>query len=251
MKKTFLLATLLSIGQALTAQNYFKPGMVWEESTEIISGGVPVEIQLKYFLGDFEEIEGRMAAPMYSERSDLGTSLQCYISTDGNKVYTLCGNTDKEWKLMYDFDISVGETVNVWSTPYLSCNNFGFGPHGVDCLEKNYIPSSCGNIELIRVDDNRYPDSQREIYWISGIGSNLGVTMNCGYGMDGRGGRLLKATFNGKTIYEDANMSQIRTTGTTYGQSEFYNMQGTRVSTPKHGELLIEVTPSGSRKRRF
>lgn len=252
MKKEYLIVALLAISQTIMAQNYFAPGMIWEERTDIINeAGFPEDILLKYYLADWEEIDGRQAAPLYCERAGTETALICYISTDGNKVFSLCGKTDKEWELLYDFDIAVGETAYVWSTPNVSCNNFGSGPIGVNCLEQEIVSTTCGPIEMIKVDDSLYPDPRIKKYWIKGIGSDHGVTLNCNYNADGIGGRLLKATFNGKTVYEDPNLSQIKNPNACSEKLEFYNLQGVRVETPKRGEILIEVSQSGCRKRIF
>lgn len=255
MNKTFTTALLLLSTHILYAQNYFQPGMVWEE---LIFPDEPFydDIPVKHFLGDYVMVEGREACPMYVEypnNPEKGTSLECYVSAIGNKVYTLCGKDEKSWELMYDFDIAAGQIIEVWKTPEYHNNCYGSGPYKIRCLETNIETTPAGDIEMILVDDlnENYPDFSLTAKWIKGIGSEGSSIWNCRYEVYGLGYRLLKASLNGQTLYEWSLESKITLRDEESGSSEYYNLQGVRIDTPQHGDLLIEVSKSGCKKRIF
>lgn len=152
------------------ADNYFKPGMVWETLASI-DGSDLMYKNFQYYLKESEPIKGRETYALYWKYAGdtKEERLRCYVSSEGEKVYVACGQS-QEWELMYDFSLKEGDACNVWMTPSLSSNNYGSGPFEMVCEGLSRVETKAGSVEILNIRDADDPNPTGKAYWIQGIG---------------------------------------------------------------------------------
>lgn len=234
------------------AQNYFSEGMEWQEIRINTASPDPVTHCITYFLDEPYELNGRTCYPLRIRRDDFeGTELITLLFPEGDKVYCE-GTTEGEWRLMYDFGLQEGQTVEVWEPQNQMINCINDRSVVIKCNELTMLQSLTGPLEALDVNVTDNPVADLKKYWIKGIGSSLGVLRNCDFNLDGIDSRLIKATFNGEVLYEVSAESAVKSLIVDQTEGvEYFNLQGQRVADPEAGQLVIKRTPNGTIKTIF
>ena len=147
-----------------------------------------------YFIEGDTVIAGIACKKLYSYNQD-NTGTTCYklaMYESQHRVYTF-SNGSQEPELLYDFNIAVGDELNVTS-PWM----------------REMVLTECKLINMRGVDrrafylkDNELPDElYKNGWWVEGVGSELGPLNPIGFGADGNYHSFLSCELNGEVICE-------------------------------------------------
>ena len=190
-------------------QSYFKEGTIWKTlvtSTTTPYGQSSVEVST---LSGQQVVDGYNTLKLYytNDGNDSSTTFIAYIRTDNDKVYFKLADSESEnWRLMYDFGLSVGEGCYV----YYLCNG------SVDESDKTYIKcigisDDASGLKVMSLEE--YNDETCNVLygtgkWLKGLASENGLRYNTGFNMDGLGSTLLEA-YNGSEVYYRNTVTDI------------------------------------------
>lgn len=212
MHNLITIITLFFIPMLASAQMYFKDGTTWQtritgthQYDNIIWSNTYATID------GTENVDNYQAMKMFCYDDDNIThKLYGYIRTDGDKVYIKPVNsTEKQWFLMYDFSLGVGEgcyvygAYNIDQNPdkhksYIKC--IGIGSEAESGL-------ATMTIEEYYETESGEKQSLGTFKWYKGISSEMGVLYNVGLGLDGIGKQLMTVSNNDNIIYQRTTTS--------------------------------------------
>ena len=251
MKKNIILIGMLAmVSMFVSAQSYFKDGVVWRTAEWTISPGYKVEFDNTSIDGT-EVVDGYEALKMYSFYEDMSQrELFAYIRTDGDRVYfKKPGLKTDDWLLAYDFGLKPGDVCYVYSlrfndegTPmasYVKCREIeedGKGGWTTMYIDE-YKDEAC----------TKYKDSG---IWLKGLSALRGPKFNLTLGLDGGFTSLYEVSCNGDVVYYDDTASvgdNVRSGVGVHRGGSVLAVSGTRTGSPAavssaNGMLLYKTT---------
>lgn len=175
----------------IKAENYFKEGVEWI-----------VEIVPTYPLSSYEK-SYKLIKSSEDIEADALALLDCrsgnteaLIKTENEKVYfRWIDAIDDQWYLLYDFSMLVGDEYDVYNAWYQVDPTDLPRSSQVKCLEINEADSKYDNWKTFSLREYTKRDEwvgERDLIWISGIGSVKGPLDNTTLNLDGDGTSLLR-----------------------------------------------------------
>lgn len=209
MKKLFTLFALAMLPAFAIGQSYFKDGTTWKTlvtSTTTPYGQSSVEVST---LSGQQVVDGYNTLKLYytNDGNESSTTFIAYIRTDNDKVYfKLADSESEDWRLMYDFGLSVGEgcyvyylcngSVNESDKTYIKCTGISDDASGLKVMSlEEYNDETCSFL---------YGTGK----WLKGLASENGLRYNNRFNMDGLGSTLLEA-YNGSEVFYSKTVTDI------------------------------------------
>lgn len=209
MRYLILLFTFILMPVISSAQTYFKDGTNWKMR---ICGDPPSESEEEVYLNGTETVDGYEALKLFwVDEYNSHPGVYLYIRTDGDKVYFKPADfKDADWYLLYDFGLKVGEGCYVYDASYLK-NYPKIGKEYIKCVGIDKEANSGLTAMTMQLQHELYNGT--EFVWYKGLSSELGVLYNLHIDYDGRGSRLLEASYKGDIIYSytPTNTAKVRT----------------------------------------
>lgn len=238
------------------AENWFKENTKWYVASFGFGAGPGNETYseklfelLSPEISDEEDdVLALYVTPLKDDEPDGERTLTCYIRTEGDKVYFKMPKFPDEWHLLYDFSLSVDESVEVGHVRY-GYNAYldHVEKYDMYCFEVDVDKISGEKImKVIEKDSIYFNIIQPEDYcyfsgnWIAGLGSDEGPIENCWYNADGDGGSRLYRVVNGDHIlYEIDNPNIINKISEDTQLQPKYGLDG-RLLSPDAKGLYIQ-----------
>lgn len=218
MKRFFLLVASLSTLLLVSAQNYFRPGTVWQFGVEAIP---PHQLSDSFYsrtIGEEVPLDGEKV--MQYTDVEKPFDIIAYIKTEGEKIYVRGPKeSDKEWCLIYNFGLQAGEG-EVFTIPSHDFNPEKARKTYLKCIERK--KSDRGDWEEMTMlyfgEDHPVSEEDEGIYyhegkWIVGVGGTSALFISDGFAMDGLYTWLLQAEYDNKVLYKSqfntSNVAEI------------------------------------------
>ncbi len=201
-------AALMALSSMAASDNYFRPGMKWVQEIRSFAPGASIPaIETSVILRDtVADGFDAMVMMTYTDTDPFDTEYMTLLRTEESKVYFKCPDSEyTDWYLMYDFDMRVGATCEVYESYSF---RMGYEPTPVEvmCISRHRDDRYCGlpSLRILRgTDPTPNAIDCYSGFWIAGVGSELGVHDNCTFGMDGSAAiRLIEASLDGEVIYK-------------------------------------------------
>lgn len=235
-----LLLTMVSV--FVSAQSFFKDGMVWKSSLWATPES-PIFTE-KTYLNGTETVDGHEALKMYCYTEGYGEpEMFAYIRIDGGKVYfKKSGVATADWLLAYDFGMKPDEGNYFWSFKYdedgLPLKSYA------KCrkVEEN-VESGFATMTIDEYSDESCKDYLSTCIWLKGLSSIGGIKQNLNFGIDGGFERLLEVSYKGEVIYNDATLSVA--SNVSEGVSVRREGEWLNVRNAKKGSMVAVYTADG------
>lgn len=232
MKKFFFLFAITTVAFFLQAEIWFNSGMVYRMAYDRGLGPKEPNMFGNVIIGEDTIVNGTTARPVYCKYDNIGdTTLRMFIDVShSDKVYYLLPEDGSQWKLLYDFSLTPGDTCICYGASSWEFNV------KCDSIIEDYLGTGL-SAKIIKPNDDFY----QELYsmrWIEGIGSDWGLMENCMFDIVGGGSKILYVDLDGKRIFTSEGYSSIENVRGNQ-KSEIYNLQGQRLTHPKPGINII------------
>lgn len=172
----------------------------------------------------------------YNESNNPEPRLECYLRTEGNKVFWRSPEPEHpDWYLLYDFDLKVDDYVTLYG-----CNKDipieQISPETMICIGSNYnqwdSPLEVPMMAFMYVWLDDYSISQGPVEWIIGMGNPRSLLRPC-LSSSERGGFCCVESPKGNVVYGEPPVAKVM----PVNDSDFYepkvsgvyNLQGVRI----------------------
>lgn len=213
--KKYLLALALLPALA-SAENYFTEGTVWNYLGLASAIGEESFGITTYSLEGTQTVGGYECSNLYRvhDHNPATRTFVALIRTEGDKVLFLRSEEDTEWLTLYDFSLTLGESVLVtpiyaggWNdTNYVECISEGVAEKYGDFPKINIL----GKDEISDRTREEWSDSYLNM-WLRGVGGTSRLDIDvaydgiCGYSYD----TLLNVTANGTTVCQHSDYRDV------------------------------------------
>lgn len=238
-----------------TSDGRFEQGMVWE-TTLFTTSGLPHDIHLKYYIDGETVVDGRQVQQLWRQNLDDPESapqLSTVIYQEEGRVWFHAKRNSDLWQLLYDFNLSEGETMEVGTVPYnyeVSDNPQIFNRQ-LKCLKRETDKEGLVYLTMQELHEGYESENivEDELnIWIKGIGSTSGVLWNYGNSLDGARSRLNAATLGSVTLYPVGSSSVERVENGTPMVTGRYHIDGTGASQLDRGIVIVTYSDGTVRK---
>jgi hypothetical protein len=241
-----------------TSDGRFEPGMVWE-TTLFTTSDPPHDIHLKYYIDGETVVNDRQVQQLWRQDTDDPESapqLATVIYQEEGRVWFHAKRNSDLWQLLYDFNLSEGEMVEVGTVPYdygISDNPQIFNRQ-LKCLKRETDDDGLVYLtmqELHEGDESENIAEDELNVWIKGIGSTSGVLWNYGNSLDGVRSRLNAATLGSVTLYPAGPSGVERVERVENGTPMItgrYHIDGTKASQLDRGIIIVTYSDGTVRK---
>lgn len=229
--KKILLALFLTPLFAVSAENAFVDGTVWEMYVSTLAHpSIKPRISTNKIDG-VREIGGYEALLMYRE-----SSFEAFVRTEGDKVYCAWDEENPEWYLCFDFGMKPGDEQVFYNM------DVGKPSEGrlMRCVAEmtNTAYGDWPALEMVQVINGK--EYEITEIWLKGLGSQFGPTVGPSAGLIGGGSSDIRRVTNGDRVIFEKPESGIAapTVEQPSGAVSYYNLQGMRVSNPSGGVFI-------------
>lgn len=231
MKKLTLSAVALVFTLMLFSQNYYplvQENNEWNVLQVIFEGGNPWDTSFytqTYKISGDTIVNNQDFKKIYKSEEEIPVNwiYEGSIREEDEKVWYV-SHFNNEERLIYDFTLNVGDTMEFQDQPYMVVDSITF--HEIAGIERKHIYFSY-------IDFSPYKE-----LWIEGIGSNYGVLSSGSGGSVGGWTWFLCMSENGELIYMNPDYNSCFLIGTKINETK--SLDFNIFPNPTTGLLKIE-----------